>query len=290
MRFLMALVIILWAAHGQAATAPVTGLLVTTHPLYLIAKAVTQDIESPELLLSPNQTGHDVQLRPQDRQRVKNANLVLWFGQSYEAPLAKILKGQPNAMALFELKAFNRLPVRDVQGRAEANSLDPHIWLDPINAIAIAHAIAAVRAKQFPQHAAQYQQNAQQFSARLIATIKAQQQLAQPAPYWAFHDAYQYLEKRLKLQFKGSLTMSHDLPPTPNQLMWLAAQRKAGQSKSNHKAMCLLAEGHIDQAVIKHLQPLKLQAIDEVMLGQDDFVRAWANLATQIRQCTTGLD
>lgn len=286
MRVLLALMMMLWVTQSQAATTHVTGMIVSTHPLYLIAKSVTQGIEKPELLLSPNQTGHDVQLRPQDRQRLKQANLVLWFGSSYEVPLTKVLSGQRNAIALFELKAFNRLLVRDAQGRPQANTLDPHIWLDPINAIAIAHAIAAVRSQQFPQFANQYQQNAQQFSQRLIAQIRQQKAITTPATYWAYHDAYQYLEKSLKLQFKGSLTLSHDLPPTPNQLIWLSKQRNIDKKNKSNKTMCLLTEARIDQSVVNYLQPLQQQSIDEIMLGQQDFVDAWVKLAGQISQCT----
>lgn len=287
MRFLLALMIMLWTTQNHATTTQVAGMIVSTHPLYLIAQAVTQGIEKPELLLPPNQTGHDIQLRPQDRQRLKQANLVLWFGPSYETPLAKVLSGQRNTIALFDLKAFQRLPVRDVQGRAQANTLDPHIWLDPINAIAIAHAIAAVRSKQFPQYAHHYQSNAKQFSHRMVVKIRKQAKVTQPAPYWAYHDAYQYLEKSLKLQFKGSLTLSHDLPPTPSQLIWLSAQRHADKKNNLNKSMCLLAEGRIDQSVIKYLQPLQQQPIDEVMLGEQDFVDAWAKLAGQIAHCAS---
>lgn len=284
MRLLLTLVMVLWATQSQATKMPVTGMVVTTHPLYLIAQAVTKGVETPALLLSPNQTGHDVQLRPQDRQRIKKANFVLWFGASYEAPLAKILNGQPNSIALFDLKAFERLQVRDIRGKAQPNTLDPHIWLDPINAIAIAHAIAAVRSQQFPQYAVQYQQNTQQFTARMIANIRQFKQVAKPAPYWAYHDAYQYVEKSLQLQFKGSLTVDHDLPPTANQLIWLSAERKRTAQKGS---ICLLAEGHVDQALMNHLQPVHVQPIDEVMLGQHDFVLAWAALAKQIKQCTS---
>lgn len=276
MRLLLALVMVLYSTHSMAA-----GMVASTHPLFLIAKAVTQDIEQPELLLLPSQTGHDVQLRPQDKQRLTQANLVLWFGASYEAPLAKLLTNKPNAIALFELDAFKRLPLRNTRGEAQAQTLDPHIWLDPINAIAIAHAIAAVRAKQYPQHAKRYQDNAAHFGEQMVAAIREQSASTQPAAYWAYHDAYQYLEQSVGLDFKGSLTSSHDLPPTASQLMWLSRQRPSEQQE-----MCLLAEVSIDPATVKKLQPVKLQAIDEVMLGQTDFVQAWRQLAAQVRLCT----
>ncbi|XID74877.1 metal ABC transporter solute-binding protein, Zn/Mn family [Alkanindiges sp. WGS2144] len=262
-------------------TSSVNGMVVSTHPLYLIAKAVSQGIEQPVLLLAPGQSGHDIQLRPADRQRLKQASLVLWFGEQYEAPLSRVLKGQPNAIALFDLRVFKRLPLRNAQGQPIANSLDPHIWLEPINAIAIAHAIAAVRARQFPIHAAQYKANANQFGQRLLQATRQQQQSI--GLYWAYHDAYQYLERSLNLQFKGSLTIEHDLPPTLSQLAWLQQQRR---NYSSGTAVCLLAEGQVEPATLKRLQPVKVRLIDETMLGAQDFVIGWTKLAQAVRQCT----
>ncbi|EOJ2899437.1 zinc ABC transporter substrate-binding protein, partial [Acinetobacter baumannii] len=37
------------------------GLVVSTHPIYLIAKEITKGVEEPQLLLQ-GQSGHDVQL------------------------------------------------------------------------------------------------------------------------------------------------------------------------------------------------------------------------------------
>lgn len=269
---------------GQVHAAAVSGMVVSTHPLYLIAKAVTQGIEEPVLLLPPNQSGHDVQLRPADRQRLKQANFVLWFGAQYETPLAAVLKDQPNAIALFDLKAFKRLPLRDPQGKVFASSLDPHLWLDPANAVGIAHAIATVRARQFPQYASRYQHNAQMFSQRLIAHAR-QYRLPTSKPYWAYHDAYQYLERSLNLTFKGSLTVEHDLPPTIRQLAWLQQQRPKLKNGAAYP-MCLLAEGHADPATLKRLQPVKVQTIDEIMSGEQDFVAGWQKLAQDIVACT----
>lgn len=270
--------------HPADLQMPVSGMLVSTHPLYLIAQAVTQGIEKPVLLLPPNQSGHDVQLRPADRQHLKQANFVLWFGAQYESPLASVLKNQTNAIALFDLNAFRQLPLRDTQGKAVPHSLDPHIWLEPANAVGIAHAIAAVRSRQFPQYASRYQHNAQAFGQRLM-TQAQRYRSATARPYWAYHDAYQYLERSLNLSFKGSLTVEHDLPPTIRQLAWLQQHRPL-LNNGNTQPMCLLAEGNMDAATLKRLQPVHLQTIDEMMSGAQDFVTGWQQVVQKVVTCT----
>ncbi len=284
-RIVLTLIFLGLSSFCAAANLHSGSMVVTTHPLYLIAQAVTKGVETPTLLLNPSQSGHDIQLRPQERQLIKQSNFVLWFGERYEAPLAKLLVGQPNAIALFDLKAFQRLSMRDAQGKVLANTLDPHLWLDPVNAIAIAHAIAAVRAQQYPQFAGQYKSNAEQFSLRLIKQMAAvNKAVKRPADYWVYHDAYQYLEHTLNLRFKGALTVDHDLPPTIAQIQWLQKTRPMQYGKP--APMCLLAESQVAVSTVQRLQPAVLQPVDETMLGQQDFVTAWGILAKQIIDCT----
>ena len=80
-------------------------LVVSTHPIYLIAKEVTAGIEEPVLLLG-DQTGHDVQLTPAHRKAIQDASLVLWLGKVHEAPLDKLLNQNPKAIALLDSRYF----------------------------------------------------------------------------------------------------------------------------------------------------------------------------------------
>jgi len=253
-------------------------LVASTHPLYLIAKAVTTGVEQPVLLLPPASSGHDINLRPSDRLLLKQSDFVVWFGRDYEAPLYDLLAHQRNAIALFELKAFYRLPLRDIKGQAIPQSLDPHIWLDPYNAIGIAYAIATVRANQFPKHAAQYMQNARNFSQQLQQVVNEEQSKT-PRAYWAYHDAYHYLEKSLNLQFAGALTADPDLPPSMGQLIWLK------QHRPHANAVCLFAERQPNSALMSKLQPIDYYPIDEVMASSTDFIQGWQALAQRLKQC-----
>lgn len=74
-------------------------LVVSTHPIYLIAQEITQGIEKPVLLLE-NQTGHDVTLTPAHRKAIQDASLVVWLGKAHEAPLDKLLSDNPKAISI----------------------------------------------------------------------------------------------------------------------------------------------------------------------------------------------
>lgn len=251
-------------------------LVASTQPLYLIAQAVTQGIEQPQLLIPAQQDGHHVQIKPEDRRSVQHADLVLWVGVEYEAGLSSLLSSQPNAVALTTLATIQRRPLRDLDGKPRPNTLDPHIWLAPYNAIFTAHLIAHIRAVQYPQDAAKYQRNA------AIFTAKMQQAMPRTAlnirPYWAYHDAYQYLEQPLGLQLAAALTPDPELPPTARRLQQLMQQRPSA-------APCMFIEAHVPQAIIQRLMPVKLVMIDETMRDATDFVTGWQQLRDQMRQC-----
>ena len=253
------------------------GLLVSTHPLLLIAQEVTQGIEKPDLLLTPQQTGHDVQLTPKAHQLIQNADLVIWLGQAHEAPLKQALKNKNNAIALLDSSIIKVLPKRDIKGEPIVDTQDTHVWLEPHNAVRIAFFIAALRSQQYPEYKAQYWQNAQNFSKKLYDAARVGQNLNEQS-YWAYHDAYQYLERALNLKFAGALSPDHDLAPSAAQIHYLKQNRPEDK-------MCLLTEYHADQAFVNMLKPLKNISVDEAMSNQTNFIDAWLQLAHAIKQC-----
>lgn len=103
-------------------------------------------------------------------------------------------------------------------GRGET---DMHVWLDPANAIAMAHAIAGTLTQVDPDHAEQYHANENSLVARLEALdLQLADDLAPVAghPYIVFHDAYQYLEAVYGLTPAGSITISPDRQPGAERL------------------------------------------------------------------------
>jgi len=275
MRMLIGLCLtLLCAAQGSAVQA--RSLVASTQPLYLIAQAVTQGIEQPHLLIPANQDGHHLQIKPQDRQRLQQADFVLWIGASYEAALDQTLADAPNAVALSQLNGIQRLPLRDLNAQPRSNTLDPHLWLAPYNAIFTAHLIADIRGKQYPKDALKYQANAQRFSQKLLQI--STKRYAKTQPYWAYHDAYQYLEHSAGLRLAAALTADPELPPTAQQLQHLRHNRPSLRP-------CIFTEAHAPTALIQKLTPVQQVMIDETMRDAKDFVSGWQQLRDQMRQC-----
>lgn len=267
----------LFTVSAQAAT-----VSVSNYPLFLLSQAVTEGSPPAKQLLQAGEVGHHGSISPGDIKAIQDSKFVVWFGEPLENNLAASLNTAPNAIALFEFDAFNRHPLRDVQGKPIAGTLDPHIWLDPENAKAITRALAVIHSHANPQYKALYHANAQKFAQRMdrgvASFVKQAKGKQQTQPYWAYHDAYQYIESSTNLKLVGSLSTDHHLAPRASQIRWLNEKRPA-------KQMCLVSPSQPAKGLLAKLQPVKTTVQPEDMSNSKDFVSGWQTMAQQIYQC-----
>ena len=267
----------IFTVSAQAAT-----VSVSNYPLFLLSQAVTEGSLPAKQLLQAGEVGHHGSISPGDIKAIQDSKFVVWFGEPLENNLAASLNTAPNAIALFEFNAFNRHPLRDVQGKPIAGTLDPHIWLDPENAKAMTRALAVIHSHANPQYKALYHANAQKFAQRMdrgvASFVKQAKGKQQTQPYWAYHDAYQYIESSTNLKLAGSLSTDHHLAPRASQIRWLNEKRPA-------KQMCLVSPSQPAKGLLAKLQPVKTTVQPEDMSNSKDFVSGWQTMAQQIYQC-----
>lgn len=267
----------IFTVSAQAAT-----VSVSNYPLFLLSQAVTEGSPPAKQLLQAGEVGHHGSISPGDIKAIQDSKFVVWFGEPLENNLAASLNTAPNAIALFEFDAFNRHPLRDVQGKPIAGTLDPHIWLDPENAKAMTRALAVIHSHANPQYKALYHANAQKFAQRMdrgvASFVKQAKGKQQTQPYWAYHDAYQYIESSTNLKLVGSLSTDHHLAPRASQIRWLNEKRPA-------KQMCLVSPSQPAKGLLAKLQPVKTTVQPEDMSNSKDFVIGWQTMAQQIYQC-----
>lgn len=118
-------------------------------------------------------------------------------------------------------------------------AFDTHLWLDPMNAKAMAAEITTTLVAADPANALAYQNNAEALNAKLDALDTELASIVSPVkdkPFIVFHDAYQYFENRYKVRVAGSITVSPETIP--------GAERIAEIHKkvSDLGATCVFAE------------------------------------------------
>ncbi len=226
---------------GDAALAKAPKVAASIAPLEMIAAAVMGDMGMPALLIPPNQSPHHGALKPSQARALAEADVVLWIGPDLEAGIDKALDARSaawvaaHALTALTLPEVTRRSFRhldEIKGEAVAHdhdgdkvageseyhhhgNIDPHLWLDPDNAVAIAKALAERLAALDAAHAVDYRGNADCFAASLeILKSDLAQSLdgVRGKGFVVFHDAYQYFEVRFGLSAVAALTLDPSRP------------------------------------------------------------------------------
>ncbi|MBP2549235.1 zinc transport system substrate-binding protein [Neorhizobium galegae] len=98
---------------------------------------------------------------------------------------------------------------------------DTHMWLDPMNAKAMAKEIEAKLIAVDPENIAVYNKNTLALLKKidaLDADLKATVEPVKDKPFVVFHDAYQYFEHRYDIRVAGSITVSPETAPGAERL------------------------------------------------------------------------
>jgi len=93
---------------------------------------------------------------------------------------------------------------------------DPHVWLDPINAIVLVEEIKKALISADSKNKPTYEANAKSTIYNLnelIEEIDAELKPVKGRGYIVFHDAYQYFENRFGVSAVGSITVSPEVLP-----------------------------------------------------------------------------
>ena len=260
-------------------------IVTTIKPLTLITQEVTRGIEQPIQLLPVGASAHHYSLKPSQRALLQKASLIIWVGNSHENFLQQTLKPLPNVLSFELIPKLQKLAWRDLNThQAQANTLDGHLWLNPHNAIALAYAIAQKRGQQNPQHAKQYQQNAQAFEQKTLAQLQQIQEkfkgLSQ-RNYVAYHDAYQYLERPLGLKYQGSISISPEQKPSAKHIFQLK------QKVTQQGWQCLLTEPQFDKGLADKVfgNHGRYVMIDETFNMASSYEQGFGLMAQAIYDC-----
>lgn len=294
-----------------ASAAP--NVVVSLAPLHSLAAGVMRGVGQPRLLIAGGASPHDQHLRPSDARVIAEADVLFWIGPELERFLVKPLhnvQGQVQAIALLDAPGVTVFPVRTggvwevhVHAQNEEEHAghdhadheadhDPHIWLDPRNAIAMTRRMVAVLGQVDPDHKTDYERN----GAALIERLnQLDQQLTarlapiQNQPYVVFHDAYQYLERRYRLNAVGSVVLDPEQRPGAKRVAEIQARIQ------QRGVRCVFSEPQFQPALVDTiiagsaassgiLDPLGA----DIPPGPDAYFQLLERLANALQACLRG--
>ena len=230
-----------FAAGASAAEAP--RVVTDIAPVQSLVARVMEGVDTPAVLLPPGASPHDHALRPSEARSLAGADLVIWVGPELTGWLGDpITSLAPEAaqLVLSEAMGVSVLMLRqggafgehdedehdDHDEHEDEAPVDPHMWLDPQNAMVWLGAIAQALAVLDPEHATAYATNATEGAAEISAKASSIGALVGAAPrsYLAYHDAFGYAEGWLGLTGIGAIQSGHAVELGPARLAELRGE------------------------------------------------------------------
>ena len=183
------LIFLLLAGCGAQQTyAPIAA---TTKPIAQFARAIADgtDLTVDTLVTEPVSCLHDYSLSVTQLQKAQHADLVLLSGGGLEDTMADALAGTHT------YDCAEGLPLKKTD-----EGTDPHYWLDPDYACAVAENIASALTAQYPQYADVFAENLAALRGRFneLWEYGARQTFA-CRELVTFHDGFSYLADYLDL-------------------------------------------------------------------------------------------
>jgi zinc transport system substrate-binding protein len=204
-------------------------------------------------------------MHPSEAYNLSKADVIIWVGEGLtpwlEGPIEKLAPTARHIESL-GLSETQVLPFREgagfgkhshgehaakeehddhedghEEGHDDHAQGDPHVWLDPQNAIAWAYVIADTW-EEDPQNSDVYDANAEAFAQRITVVsdeITQQLDVVKGLSFIVFHDAFHNFEQRFGIEAVGAISDSDAVPPSPKRIA-LVRDLAAGQN-----VQCVLA-------------------------------------------------
>ncbi|WP_147793915.1 metal ABC transporter substrate-binding protein [Cellulomonas sp. Y8] len=204
-------------------------VLASFYPLQYVAQQVGGDLVSVDTLTPPGAEPHDLELSPAQVDEVGRADLVVYLSE-FQAAVDDAVDANPPAHVVdaaqdTELHAAEHSEdgeeEADGHGDHDHGSLDPHFWLDPTRLPAVADDVAAQLAEIDPDHADEFQANAEAF-AQTMADLDAEYSTGlascESRTIVTTHEAFSYLAERYDLEQVGISGVDPEGEPSPARL------------------------------------------------------------------------
>ncbi len=220
----------MFAASSALAAEP-PAVVASIKPIHSLVAAIMAGVGTPELIVEGASSPHTYSMKPSNARALQGAKVIFWTGPGMEVFLQKPLAALGSGAVQVELdKASGLTKLKYREGGAfEADDdgdepapdavgeqFDMHLWLDPMNAKAMAAEITATLVAADPANALAYQANQTTLNTRLDALdkeIAKTVSTVKDKPFIVFHDAYQYFEHRYRVKVAGSITVSPETIP-----------------------------------------------------------------------------
>ena len=250
--FALAVVLACSVAPRQAAGASQFHVIATTTDIQSLITAIAGDKVNVESLAAPAQDPHSLELKPSQLARLHSASLVVRIGLDHEPWLARV---QAKAPVLNLSRNVRLLQTETPRLRVERQSHvhafgNPHYWLDPENAKAMAISLSQALGNLIPAEKTYFDANRDTFikqvGERMLLWKKAL------APYAGtrivvVHDTWTYFADRFDLSIVATAEATPGVPPSPAELAKLYSRMREA------KVRLVIADPNSNNSLVRQI-------------------------------------
>jgi ABC-type Zn uptake system ZnuABC Zn-binding protein ZnuA len=181
---------------------------------------------------------HTFEPAPSTAQRFAQADIVFVNGLHLEEPSRNLaaanLKPGAEIVALGEQTVSPDKYVYDFSFPKSEGNPNPHLWMDPMNALRYAEITRDTLARRDPAHAVYYTKNYEAFKARIMALDKAIMESIDSIPpsnrkLLTYHDSFAYFALRYHMTVIGAIQPADFAEPSPREIADLILQIRQEQ-------------------------------------------------------------
>jgi len=237
-------------------------IVASINPIYQIVLAITEDKNNSILIINPNISEHDYQLKKSDAEFVAKADLIFYIDDDLEKNFAKLVKDKNS----YKMSQINEIKL--LQRRSDPKKTDLHLWLNPENGVKIAEFITQKICEIDASNAKKYQKNLEKFKKEILKTQKNIRKNLQPiqnSGFVFYHDGYQYFEDFFDLKPLKIISNNHDFELTIKDARQIDALAKTSQIK------CIFGDVYDEKNSAKKLAQnygIKFTTLD--LIGKED--------------------
>jgi zinc transport system substrate-binding protein len=208
-------------------------IVTSINPIYQIVLAITQDKINTKLIINPNYSEHDYQFRKSDVELISKADLIFYASDELETKFLKLIESRNKENQAFELANVDGIKI--LSRRDNVNKIDPHIWLNPQNAILIAEFVTKNLVEIDATNSPKYQNNLKKFKQEVMLSVKNVKthlsKIDSNSAYIFYHDGYQYFENYFAIKPAKIVSYNHSSELTINKMKEIDDVIKKGSVK-----------------------------------------------------------
>ncbi len=270
-------------------------IVTSIKPLELLVRAIaTEDMEI-STLVPPGSSPHNYSIAPSNRRALESADIVFWVGPGMETFLTRLLTGsefgeRSIALMATDARLENAGKVADNHdghdegydsshddehhGHDHGDGEDPHIWVDPYMAVAMAQDIRDALVTLEGTDSRALDHNLAEFRAAVLekeTQIRKQLEPVTHISLFAYHTAFIRFAEHYNLRLAGVLTLNPELSPGARHIAEVQNKLRAADTP------CLLTEPQFNR-----------QWWRSITEGLDVTFSTWDPLATDIEATANG--